>query len=177
MCRTSLSTCASTVALNNTVCTSGLQCRIISLTSPSNPNSNNLSASSNINIYKFSIPTLLLFSSTSINRPGVATTISGLFRNATSCFCKEPAPITNAPYSFTYLFNLQNYSNICIANSRVGVTTNARMYPTGATLKYRCRIGSRNAAVLPEPVIELATTSFPETITGTANCWIAVGLE
>lgn len=37
-------------------------------------------------------------------------------------------------------------------------------------------IGIKKAAVLPEPVIELATTSFPVAITGIANCWIGVGL-
>jgi len=33
----------------------------------------------------------------------------------------------------------------------------------------------RKAAVFPEPVIELATISFPEAIMGIANCWMGVG--
>jgi hypothetical protein len=37
-------------------------------------------------------------------------------------------------------------------------------------------IGRRNAAVLPEPVIELATTSFPDEMTGIVCCCIGVGL-
>lgn len=52
----------------------------------------------------------------------------------------------------------------------------ARIYPTAAALKYRCKMGSTNAAVLPDPVIELATTSRPDIITGIANCWIGVGV-
>ena len=63
-----------------------------------------------------------------------------------------------------------------MASSLVGVTIIERMYPTGATLKYLCKIGRRKAAVFPEPVIELATTSLPDLITGIASCWIGVGL-
>jgi len=36
-------------------------------------------------------------------------------------------------------------------------------------------MGNKNAAVFPDPVIELATTSLPDIITGIANCWIGVG--
>lgn len=38
-------------------------------------------------------------------------------------------------------------------------------------------IGIRKAAVFPEPVIELATTSLPVIITGIANCWMGVGFK
>ena len=31
-------------------------------------------------------------------------------------------------------------------------------------------MGNKNAAVFPDPVIELATTSLPDIITGIANC-------
>lgn len=55
------------------------------------------------------------------------------------------------------------------------MTTKLRIYPTAATLKYLCITGIKNAAVFPDPVIELATTSFPVDITGMANCWIGVG--
>jgi hypothetical protein len=44
------------------------------------------------------------------------------------------------------------------------------MYPTAATLKYLWMMGAKNATVLPEPVMELATTSFPVRITGIAIC-------
>ena len=63
-----------------------------------------------------------------------------------------------------------------MASSLVGVTIRALMYPTAAALKYLWIIGSKKAAVFPEPVIELATISFPDIITGTHNCWMRVGL-
>jgi hypothetical protein len=100
----------------------------------------------------------------------VPITTSGLFRSTLSCFWREAAPITRTAYSLVYLFSFANYSYIWTASYRVGVTTSARMYPTATALKYRCRMGSRNAAVLPEPVIELATTSRPDMITGMASC-------
>ena len=62
-----------------------------------------------------------------------------------------------------------------MANYLVGVTISARMYPTAAAWKYLCIIGSTKAAVLPEPVIELATTSLPDKMTGMAIIWIGVG--
>lgn len=37
-------------------------------------------------------------------------------------------------------------------------------------------MGTKKATVLPEPVMELATTSLPVRITGMASCWIGVGL-
>ena len=52
----------------------------------------------------------------------------------------------------------------------------ALIYPTAAAWKYLWMIGRRNAAVLPEPVIELATTSFPDEMTGIVCCCIGVGL-
>ena len=83
---------------------------MICLISASNPNSSNLSASSKTIIYKFSIPTLLEFISTSIIRPGVPITNSGLFRNELSCFWIDDAPITSAASSLVYLFSFPNYS-------------------------------------------------------------------
>lgn len=63
-----------------------------------------------------------------------------------------------------------------MANSLVGVTIKALIYPTAAAWKYLWIMGKTKAAVFPDPVIELATTSLPERITGIANCWIGVGL-
>ena len=36
-------------------------------------------------------------------------------------------------------------------------------------------MGSKKAAVLPDPVMELAKTSRPNKIGGIANCWTVVG--
>ncbi len=107
--------------------------------------------------------------------PGVVMTTSGLFLNICSCLWMELPPITRQDSSFVNLFSFSNSSWIWMANYRVGVTINALMYPTAAAWKYLCMIGSTKAAVLPEPVIELATTSFPDKITGIASDWIGVG--
>lgn len=42
---------------------------------------------------------------------------------------------------------------------------------------YLSRIGSKNAAVLPDPVHELACTSLPAIINGTNSCYILVGFS
>ena len=49
-------------------------------------------------------------------------------------------------------------STICAASSRVGVSTSARVVPRGLSISL-WRIGSRNAAVLPLPVIAQASRS------------------
>lgn len=62
-----------------------------------------------------------------------------------------------------------------MASSLVGVTINVLIYPTATALKYLWRIGIRKAAVFPDPVIELATTSLPIKIVGMDRDWIGVG--
>ena len=65
-------------------------------------------------------------------------------------------------------------SRICAASSRVGVTTSARVVRRGFPSR-RCRIGSRNAAVLPLPVAAHASRSRPSSAGGMASAWIGVG--
>lgn len=108
--------------------------------------------------------------------PGVVITTSGLFLRACYCLWMELPPITKHTYSLVNLLSFSNSSWIWMANSLVGVTINALMYPTAAAWKYLWMIGNTKAAVLPEPVIELATTSLPDNMTGMASCWIGVGL-
>jgi hypothetical protein len=87
----------------------------------------------------------------------------------------ELPPMTKHASNFMYLLSFSNSSWICIASSLVGVTINALMYPTAAAWKYLWSMGNKKAAVLPEPVIELDTTSLPDKIVGMASCWIGVG--
>src|SRR5688572_10800330 len=65
-------------------------------------------------------------------------------------------------------------SRICAASSRVGVITSARVVPRGRSISL-WRMGSRNAAVLPLPVMAQASTSRPAIAGGIASAWIGVG--
>ena len=54
------------------------------------------------------------------------------------------------------------------------VITRARVAPRGVRSDW-CRIGSRNAAVFPLPVLAQASTSRPARAGGMASVWIGVG--
>ena len=74
---------------------------------------------------------------------------------------------------------LANVSWICMASSRVGLKTMARM-PGNAVLlglRSRCdwRMGSTNASVLPVPVCAVATKSRPSSAGSMASSWMGVG--
>ena len=59
-------------------------------------------------------------------------------------------------------------SRICAASSRVGVRTSARVVPRGFAINL-WRMGSRNAAVLPLPVMAQASRSRPSRAGGMAS--------
>ena len=65
------------------------------------------------------------------------------------------------------------WSSICTASSRVGASTSARVAAgrVGTALRKRCRIGTRNAAVLPVPVSAQAMTSPPASASGITPLW------
>ena len=69
-------------------------------------------------------------------------------------------PKTAAAVSGVWTARSFRSSRICAASSRVGVSTSARVVPRGLPISW-CRIGSRNAAVLPLPVIAQASRSLP----------------
>mmetsp|Transcript_75033 Transcript_75033/g.202874 ORF Transcript_75033/g.202874 Transcript_75033/m.202874 type:complete len:236 (+) Transcript_75033:2110-2817(+) len=110
-----------------------------------------------------------------IKRPGVAMTTSGLFAKCSNCASMACPPTkrqhrkpVNRPSC------LQNLA-VCIASSRVGDRTTARK-PTDTECELRvCMMGMRNAAVLPDPVRAIATTSWPSRMVGMVFLWMGVG--
>jgi hypothetical protein len=76
-------------------------------------------------------------------------------------------------------------SSIWLASSRVGAITTARgrAAPREPTVEPRASavsaetIGTRKAAVLPEPVCAQHIRSQPASANGTACCWIGVGVR
>mmetsp|Transcript_97766 Transcript_97766/g.273645 ORF Transcript_97766/g.273645 Transcript_97766/m.273645 type:complete len:287 (-) Transcript_97766:149-1009(-) len=111
-----------------------------------------------------------------INLPGVAMTTSGLLARCSNC-ASMACPPTNKQHlkSVNLLSSLKNFA-VCIANSLVGDKATARI-PT-ATLCFcrRSMTGIRKAAVLPEPVRAIATTSWPSRMVGIVFLWIGVGM-
>lgn len=91
-----------------------------------------------------------------------------------NCFSMESPPSTqqnrspvNRPSS---LANLRVWR----ASSRVGERMRARA-PEAREAFSRSKRGMRKAAVLPEPVLAIATTSRPSSSSGTVFLWIGVG--
>ncbi len=95
-------------------------------------------------------------------------------RKACSCGPIETPPKTAAALSGVWTARSLRSSRIWAASSRVGVMTRARVVPRGLSISW-CRIGSRNAAVLPLPVTALARTSRPAMAGGMASAWMGVG--
>ncbi|CRZ52125.1 Uncharacterised protein [Vibrio cholerae] len=64
----------------------------------------------------------------------------------------------------------------CFANSRVGTKIKPRgsLAEKALVFKDLCSIGSTNANVLPEPVLDEANKSRPAIVSGIACCWISV---
>src|SRR5215467_6387582 len=83
-------------------------------------------------------------------------------------------PNTEPPPTPTWRASCRRCSSICAASSRVGAMTSARVAPRRPAR--RCRIGSRNAAVLPLPVTAHARTSLPPRACGMVSAWIGVGI-
>ncbi len=70
--------------------------------------------------------------------------------------------------------NLRHSASIWFASSRVGASMRTEV-PRRLLSLSRCRIGSKNAAVLPVPVSAVPITSPPLNITGIACFWMGVG--
>lgn len=62
------------------------------------------------------------------------------------------------------------------AKSRVGERMRALTAPWGRLCLRRWSMGMRKAAVLPEPVRAMATTSEPERMRGMVLRWMGVGM-
>ena len=107
----------------------------------------------------------------SSRRPGVATMTSTPLRNACSCGPMPTPPKTAAAVIGVCTARPSRSSAICAASSRVGVSTSARVVPRGRPISL-CRIGRRNAAVLPLPVMAHASRSRPSSAGGMASDWI-----
>lgn len=99
-------------------------------------------------------------------RPGVATMTSGHVCMAENCESIESPPSTRIVFSSIKrprsLMNLY----VCTANSRVGDRIKARAPFVGSRRCSFSNIGIRKQAVLPEPVLAMATTSRPSKING-----------
>jgi hypothetical protein len=106
--------------------------------------------------------------------PGVATITSTPLRKACSCGPMPTPPKIAAALIGVCTARSFRSSRIWAASSRVGVSTSARVVPRGLSISW-CRIGSRNAAVLPLPVVAEASTSRPASAGGIASVWIGVG--
>ena len=110
----------------------------------------------------------------SSRRPGVATMTSTPLRKACSCGRMPRPPKTDAVVVRVWRASSRTCCSICAASSRVGVRTSARVVPLGLSVR-RCRIGRAKAAVLPLPVIAVATRSRPSMAAGIVCSWIGVG--
>ncbi|KAH3660547.1 hypothetical protein OGAPHI_007133 [Ogataea philodendri] len=109
------------------------------------------------------------------NRPGVAIITSGLAIMAPNWSSIESPPISSNDRRSDPRLNSLNCLDVCIANSRDGERIIART-PILATwvLSFSIR-GNKNAAVLPEPVLAIPTTSLFDIINGIVLRWIGVG--
>ncbi len=66
---------------------------------------------------------------------------------------------------------------VCKASSREGEKTTARAPTRALCARRRSIMGMTKAAVFPEPVLAMPTTSFLSRINGIAFRWIGVGTE
>ena len=166
--RASLPTAPSQVAENSSVWrSSGVAATMVSMSSMK-PMSSMRSASSKISTSSRSKSTRPL-RMWSISRPGVATIMSIGLLIALICWPKDepPTSVTERTH-FMFLAYICAFFSTCAANSRVGVSTKTRGPLPGFSLRFTifCRLGSRNAAVLPEPVCALAIMSLPASAAG-----------
>ena len=110
-------------------------------------------------------------------RPGVATIRSGFPARSENCASMESPPTTHAARKSVNLSSSCANLNVCSASSRVGESTTARAPALSECCRSLCSMGMRNAAVLPEPVRAMATTSAPASATGMAFRWMGVGMR
>lgn len=107
-----------------------------------------------------------VFSKWYCSLPGVATTTCGFFAKATACVISSIPPTTVTHRTPIALPKASNCSVIWYASSLVGAITHANN-PRGSSHNF-CRIGSANAAVLPEPVEATPMMSLPSSAWGSA---------
>jgi len=114
----------------------------------------------------------------SINRPGVAITISTPRSRSRACGPFGAPP--NTQVLRTYVEKPKSWATLCIcwANSRVGARTKAMGPSPRVSLSWLLMwtiAGSIYANVLPEPVCAIPTISRPLIAMGHPCAWIEVG--
>mmetsp|Transcript_28501 Transcript_28501/g.71749 ORF Transcript_28501/g.71749 Transcript_28501/m.71749 type:complete len:223 (+) Transcript_28501:2091-2759(+) len=105
-----------------------------------------------------------------IRRPGVAISASGLRASRSNWSSIESPPTSRQSSSCGFKkwpSSLANLS-VCTASSRVGDSTIARTPTVDVCARSFSSMGTRKAAVLPEPVRAIATTSRPVSSSGIA---------
>jgi len=101
--------------------------------------------------------------------------MSGLLARCSNCFSIAWPPTSRQQRSpLLRLSCLKNFA-VCMASSRVGERTTARTPTETEWEPRRSMIGIRKAAVFPDPVRAMATTSWPSKMTGMVFRWIGVG--
>lgn len=106
--------------------------------------------------------------STCCSRPGVPTRMSGLRASTSNCESTESPPTRSAMPSAGVTKCDSSRQNLCVcsASSRVGESTSPRSPTTVECAPSFSSMGIAKAAVLPEPVRAMATTSRPANING-----------
>mmetsp|Transcript_7082 Transcript_7082/g.15455 ORF Transcript_7082/g.15455 Transcript_7082/m.15455 type:complete len:280 (+) Transcript_7082:318-1157(+) len=153
-------TSAGHVAENMSVCRSGRICWSSPRSCGTKPRSSIRSASSTTT-YVHRESSVFFLASSSVSRPGVATTTSGALRSASTCGALGTPPWRHTELTPHGWPKRTLSSWICTASSRVG----ARMTQRGSARpccgghsaasnspSIWCSTGKRNAPVLPEPV-------------------------
>ena len=163
------------VAENNNICLpSGIPDKI-SFNCSAKPISNKRSASSNTTHSTIPNENSLNSFKWWANLPGVATIISGLPANAAHWASIPSPPTTKQTRNVVNLHRPRAKRTVCEANSRVGDRIIARAPAVEVWCFNRLITGIKNAAVLPEPVRAIATTSWPSRQTGIVFRWTGVG--
>mmetsp|Transcript_782 Transcript_782/g.3032 ORF Transcript_782/g.3032 Transcript_782/m.3032 type:complete len:291 (-) Transcript_782:83-955(-) len=169
-------TMAGIVAEKSRHCLLSCRLRKIRLIWSLKPSSNMRSASSITTIFTEARLKPSISSMWWMRRPGVAMTTSGLSASWANCSCMESPPMSSAARRSVYLPKSSANLKVCMVSSRVGDKMSALgPAPEVSCAPRRFRTGSMNAAVFPEPVLLIATTSCPAFASGIAFLWIGVG--
>mmetsp|Transcript_11075 Transcript_11075/g.36759 ORF Transcript_11075/g.36759 Transcript_11075/m.36759 type:complete len:232 (+) Transcript_11075:160-855(+) len=151
---------AGSVAENRSVCLdSGIEARMAWIW-VAKPISNSRSASSNTT-YSTRERESCESRRMCCSRPGVATIASGFAANSANWSSIESPPTSRQKRSLGVTKCDSSTQNLCVcsASSRVGDSTAARTPTVVEWPRSRSNMGRRKAAVLPEPVRAMATTS------------------
>jgi hypothetical protein len=108
----------------------------------------------------------------SIILPGVPITMCGYFSRDSICWEMDAPPISNASLKFIPWPNMDIWSVIWSASSRLGAIISAHML--NGYFESFCIKGRPNTAVLPVPVSEFMIALSPLRIGGIASFWIGV---